>query len=36
MDLLIGDVLRNAARAVPDRVAAAFHDEQLTFGWCES
>jgi len=32
VDLLIGDVLRNAARAVPDRVAAAFHDEQLTFG----
>jgi len=32
VDLLIGDLLRNAARAVPDRVAATFNDEQLTFG----
>jgi acyl-CoA synthetase (AMP-forming)/AMP-acid ligase II len=32
MDLLIGDVFRNAARAVPDRMAAALGDESLTFG----
>src|ERR1700722_15878758 len=31
MDLLIGDVFRNAARAVPDRLAAALGDESLTF-----
>jgi acyl-CoA synthetase (AMP-forming)/AMP-acid ligase II len=31
MDLLIGDVFRNAARAVPDRMAAALGDESLTF-----
>lgn len=30
-DLLIGDVFRNAARAVPDRVAAAMGDASLTF-----
>jgi fatty-acyl-CoA synthase len=32
MDLLIGDVFRNAARAVPDRMAAALGEESLTFG----
>lgn len=32
MDLLIGDVFRNAARAVPDRVAAILGSEKLTFG----
>ena len=32
MQLLVGDLFRNAARAVPDRVAAAFGDEQVTFG----
>src|ERR1700735_2395553 len=31
MDPLIGDVFRNAARAVPDRMAAALGDESLTF-----
>ena len=31
MDLLIGDVFRNAARAVPERVAAAMGDATLTF-----
>ena len=31
MDLLIGDVFRNAARAAPDRMAAALGDESLTF-----
>jgi acyl-CoA synthetase (AMP-forming)/AMP-acid ligase II len=31
MDLLIGDVFRNAARAVPDRMAAALGAESLTF-----
>ena len=30
-DLLIGDIFRNAARAVPDRVAAAMGDAALTF-----
>jgi acyl-CoA synthetase (AMP-forming)/AMP-acid ligase II len=30
-DLLIGDVFRNARRAVPDRVAVAFGDNTLTF-----
>jgi fatty-acyl-CoA synthase len=30
--LLIGDLFRNAARAVPDRVAAVAGDERLTFG----
>lgn len=29
--LVIGDVFRHAARAVPDRVAAIFGDERLTF-----
>lgn len=29
--LLVGDVFRHAARAVPDRVAAIFGDERLTF-----
>lgn len=29
--LLVGDLFRNAARAVPDRVAAAFEDQRLTF-----
>jgi acyl-CoA synthetase (AMP-forming)/AMP-acid ligase II len=32
MDLLIGDIFRSAARAVPDRVAAALDGEQVTFG----
>ena len=31
-DLLIGDVFRNAASAVPDRTAAALGDRSLTFG----
>ncbi len=31
MDLLIGDVFRNAARAAPDRMAAALGDRSLTF-----
>ena len=31
MDLLIGDVFRNAARAVPDRMAAALGPQALTF-----
>jgi acyl-CoA synthetase (AMP-forming)/AMP-acid ligase II len=31
MDLLIGDVFRNAARAVPDRMAVALGDESYTF-----
>jgi fatty-acyl-CoA synthase len=31
MDLLIGDVFRNAARAVPERTAVALGDETLTF-----
>ncbi len=30
--LLVGDVFRNAARAVPDRVAVVIGDEALTFG----
>src|ERR1700737_1334330 len=30
--LLIGDVFTNAARAVPNRVAAALGDDTLTFG----
>ena len=30
--LLVGDVFRNAARAVPDRVAAVIGDRALTFG----
>lgn len=32
VDLLVGDVFSNAARAVPNRVAAAFGDHELTFG----
>lgn len=32
MDLLIGDVFRNAARAVPDRTAAVFGSRSITFG----
>jgi acyl-CoA synthetase (AMP-forming)/AMP-acid ligase II len=32
MDLLIGDVFRNAARAVPRRPAAVLGDRALTFG----
>ena len=32
MDLLIGDVFRNAARAVPDRTAAVFGPRSITFG----
>jgi len=32
MDLLIGDVFRNAARAVPDRLAAVVGDGAVTFG----
>jgi acyl-CoA synthetase (AMP-forming)/AMP-acid ligase II len=35
-DLLIGDVFRNAARAVPGRVAAALGDDELTFGQLDS
>jgi acyl-CoA synthetase (AMP-forming)/AMP-acid ligase II len=31
MDLLIGDVFRNAARAVPDRMAVALGDESYSF-----
>src|SRR4051794_12883145 len=31
MELLIGDVFRNAARATPDRVAAALGSQTLTF-----
>jgi len=31
-DLLIGDIFRNAARAVPDRVAVAVGSATLTFG----
>jgi len=31
MELLVGDVFRNAARAVPGRVAAAMDDATLTF-----
>jgi fatty-acyl-CoA synthase len=31
-DLLVGDIFRNAARAVPARVAAALGDQELTFG----
>src|SRR5919198_657314 len=30
--LLVGDVFANAARAVPNRVAAALGDETITFG----
>jgi len=30
--LLVGDVFRNAARAVPDRVAVVIGDDALTFG----
>jgi acyl-CoA synthetase (AMP-forming)/AMP-acid ligase II len=32
MELLIGDVFRNAARTVPDRTAAIFGPESTTFG----
>ena len=32
MDLLIGDIFRNAARAVPGRAAAMLGDAMLTFG----
>ena len=32
MDLLIGDLFRNAARAVPNRVAAVAGSDRLTFG----
>ena len=32
MELLIGDVFRNAGRAVPDRVAAEFGPRTITFG----
>jgi acyl-CoA synthetase (AMP-forming)/AMP-acid ligase II len=32
VDLLIGDVFRNAARAVPERAAVALGSEALTFG----
>ena len=32
MDLLIGDILRNAAQAVPGRVAATLDEGRLTFG----
>jgi acyl-CoA synthetase (AMP-forming)/AMP-acid ligase II len=31
MDLLIGDILRNAARAVPDRLAATLGEGRVTF-----
>ena len=36
MDLLVGEIFRNAARAVPDRVAAALDREVLTFGQIET
>jgi len=36
VDLLIGDVFRNAARAVPDRPAAAFGSRAITFGEIDS
>src|SRR6266571_1787022 len=32
MELLIGDVFRNAARAVPQRTAAVFGANSITFG----
>ena len=32
MDLLIGDVFRNAARAAPGRLAVAVGDATMTFG----
>ena len=32
MDLLIGDVFRNAARAAPNRIAAAHGSDSITFG----
>jgi acyl-CoA synthetase (AMP-forming)/AMP-acid ligase II len=32
MELLIGDVFRNAGQAVPDRVAAVFGTRSITFG----
>jgi len=32
MDLLVGDVFRNAARAVPDRLAAAHQGRTLSYG----
>src|SRR5436305_6052514 len=32
VDLLIGDVFRNAARAVPERTAAVFGARSITFG----
>jgi hypothetical protein len=35
-DLLIGDVFRNASRAVPNRVAAALGKATLTFGPVDS
>ena len=35
-DLVIGDIFRNAARAVPDRVAVACGRESLTFGQLDS
>src|SRR5579862_3137636 len=31
MELLVGDMFRNGARAVPTRVAAAMDDDTLTF-----
>jgi len=31
-ELLVGDIFRNAARAVPERLAAAHGDDTLTFG----
>jgi acyl-CoA synthetase (AMP-forming)/AMP-acid ligase II len=36
MELLIGDVFRNVARAVPDGLAAAFGDRTMTFGEIDS
>ena len=35
MDLLIGEIFTNAARAVPDRMAAAMGDESLSFAELE-
>ncbi|HSS11334.1 MAG TPA: class I adenylate-forming enzyme family protein, partial [Acidimicrobiales bacterium] len=35
MDLLIGDIFTNGARAVPDRMAAALGDDWLTFAQIE-
>jgi acyl-CoA synthetase (AMP-forming)/AMP-acid ligase II len=36
MDLLIGDIFRNAARAVPGRIAAVVGDREMTFAQVEA